>query len=407
MFFFLISPWTVKIILFPFKNPARKIPTTKKMLRRQRTLLFTQFFKKMADMDPHAMRVKDAPTGKPTTMHHDPIFDKFRLQSDSRARRVVEYSDNIMFHHKDDVVKWMEVKQAAKVLAIELDELHHLTSRTVELRFMKAYQKKSVAGGVRDDLTCAAELLFEYVDSNLQLIRNREYYRKTIENLRIEVEKEQIMRREENKFHIFKFLAVMVVVGNVMIVMMVYVARLTDHFNNKETIDNTKRFLCNLTQQNGNAEPEPNYITRYANTPSALEADERDGIDPYSTDEVAGLAHLDVIDATRLIYSEDEEMIKMYNEEHEIQRLEQNNQLRERSVWVIRHEDGKASEIRPSSGSKDGFVPSISALMDVALKQYQSSVRKWLSDRSAATRRQEDVLRYCAEQQDGEDEGRH
>lgn len=287
--------------------------------------------------DPDSFTSKDVPAG-PTKSNqpHDPVFanHKAKLTLGPLKRKMNYNSDNYM--DTTETEKWMEVKQAAKILGIKEEELSTLTSGQIEEKWAAAYAPKTYSQ--QQETVLAAEVLLEYLDSNTYKRKSKDFYRNYIENARQAIDNEQVRRREGYKDKFLLFSAVMVTGGCMVILLVAYLKGAIDRDQFKEIGANASQFVNVSFMQPRNVEPAPDYGTRYHNTPSSLELDRLNGDSERRLMNPA-LA-LALKDKEEYDQKEDMLTIQLINMENErIRREKKETALMESTVFIHRKED--------------------------------------------------------------------
>lgn len=308
------------------------------MLRRSVTTRaeFGLFTKLRDAFDPDKLRLNQAKTGRPTNVSMgDPVLNAHNLNSviqpKRRNRQIDSQSD---FFQSGETEKWMSVKDAARFLNIPEDKLIGLKTADIETAWVKGY-KDAKFGGKKNEASIAAEVLMEYVESDLHVKKSRGYYQDKIEDMRMEVEAELNKSRDWYWEAVMQGFGGIVFAGSVIVVLMMYLSQVMSRENFNHMISNVQNFLNTSLLRPTNVEPAPDYINRYRDTPTALEIDQANGINYVDDDGASAALHYD------LKTTEDDEnafLVTLMNEENESAIMEAKQAISEGTVWTIDHE---------------------------------------------------------------------
>jgi len=294
-------------------------------------------FTKLRDaFDPDKLRLAQAKTGRPTNVSMgDPVLNSHNLnaviQPKRRNRQIDSQSD---FFQSGETEKWMSVKDAAKFLGIPEDKLIGLKTADIELAWAKGY-KDAKFGGKKNEASIAAEVLMEYVDSDLHTKKSRFYYQDKIEDMRKEVEHELGQSKEWYWEVVMQGFGGIVFAGSLIVVVMMYLSQIMSRENFSHMITNVQSFLNTSLLRPTNVEPPPDYINRYRDTPTALEIDQANGISFEDDDAQSAALHYDMKS------TEDQEnafLVSLMNEENESAIMEAKQLIAEGTMWNIDHE---------------------------------------------------------------------
>ena len=275
------------------------------------------FFTRLRDAyDPKNLRLKDAGTGKATNQAFDPVYGKVIHQSNLRPmRKNMANASNLEtdFMQGDEVHKWMDVEQAARVLGIKKEELIGLKPARIEQAWAALYKANSNSHGKKNEVTAAAEILMAYSDSDLSVRKQREYYTRTLENMRLDIEKELDKDKAQYAEWFMQGAGVMLLIGGAIIVVVMYVKKYAGTTTMTSAHDTLGRYMNVVASRPANVEPAPDYVTRYRDTPTAIEVDRANGVN-FDRTHTELAAHHDQLQASR---DEDAYLLNMMNEENE------------------------------------------------------------------------------------------
>ncbi|PWV16889.1 hypothetical protein C3747_21g177 [Trypanosoma cruzi] len=324
-------------------------------------------FFKMADMyRPGKYTSKDMPKGPtPSNQPWDPVFAHYAFQKATgplQRKQNTTPDDHLTV---DELEKWMDATAAAKVLGIKESDLPTLTSSQLEERWAKVYNERTNA--MQQETVIAAEVLLEYIDSSVHRKKSRQYYRNYVDNARHALDHEADLRRRgyQQKFY-YLFGAVMVIGCSA--VMFVAFFRNVITRRDVENIGASAVAYLNMAfLQPSNPEPAPDYSTRYRDTPTAMEIDQREG--RYgNTDPTQAQLVLEVEEFRR---HEEAEMLRLLNDENERAQKEAKMQAARGSrVRVYRSEDfDESGELKePAALNKD--VDPAAAFSQMTFRQF-------------------------------------
>lgn len=170
--------------------------------------------------------------------------------------------------------RWMEVKQAGKVLRLKESDLDTLTRETLETQWVKLYQE-TTSMPAREEVVIATEVLLEYLDSVTFTKKNRLYYHKIMENARLEVD-QRLQRLRNDQQQLFMKLCGAAALGACVVIFLVGLAKgVVNGAAVWKIGTNASDYLTMGFLQAKNFEPPPDYSTRYLLTPSAVELDRK------------------------------------------------------------------------------------------------------------------------------------
>lgn len=170
--------------------------------------------------------------------------------------------------------RWMDAKQAAKVLQMKEEELATLTKEDLEDRWVKRY-KECASPVHREEVLIATEVLLEYLDSTTFQKKNRLYYHDTLDNARIAIDMELEKARHERREKLMWFAGIASLGGGIVIFVVAYAKGVIKGADVREIGTNAGDYLTMSFLQPKNFEPAPDYNTRYFVTPSSLELDRK------------------------------------------------------------------------------------------------------------------------------------
>eukprot|EP00758_Cryptobia_borreli_P002002 Tbor_TRINITY_DN2701_c0_g1::TRINITY_DN2701_c0_g1_i1::g.15238::m.15238 len=307
------------------------------MLRRTGLPLKMGMFTKLRDgYDPKKLKLKDATTGRGTNLPMgDPVLNAHNLnetiQPIRRSNRQINNHDDFFQSHETE--KWMNIKDAAIMLKIPVDKLVGLKPSDVETAWVKGY-KDANFGGKKNEATYAAEVLLEYIDSELHAKKTSDYYRKTIENMRLDVDRELSAQRDWYWEVIMQGMGGFFFIGACIIMFMIYLSHVMSRDNFSHMLSNVNSFLNVSFLRPTNVEPPPDYINRYRDTPTALDVDKANGID-LSNEDGSSLAITYAMKAYQ--DGEDEYLVQLMNEENLIAIKEAKLEKARNSTWIVDH----------------------------------------------------------------------
>ncbi|KAG5501319.1 hypothetical protein JIQ42_06320 [Leishmania sp. Namibia] len=262
---------------------------------------------------PHRYSSKDISSGPQAGIGYDPVFTNYLLKKTLGPLRRKQCNSPEDFLNVDEASKWMDATNAAKVLGIKEEELPTLTSMTLEEKFREEYRKRTNAH--QEEMVIATEVLLEYIDSSVYQKKSRQYYRKFLENARVEVDAELSSERRGRKESLAWWFSI-AITGACAVVFFVAYSRM--YITRKDVArigaKASEYFLMTFLQPK-NTEPKPDYSTRYFNTPTSMELDRKSGRygKPFSRADEIRQAELSAA------YKEQEEaeIVKLFNDEQE------------------------------------------------------------------------------------------
>ncbi|KPI85646.1 hypothetical protein ABL78_5296 [Leptomonas seymouri] len=297
---------------------------------------------------PQSYTSKDVGGGPQKGAGHDPVFADYVLKkvTGPLKRKLGNQPEDYL--NVDEAIKWMDAKHAAKVLGIKEDDLPKLNRDVLEEKWRKTYKERTNAQ--QEEVLIAAEVLLEYLDSSVFMKKSRQYYRKFIDNARTEVEQELTNERRRRNQSLMWLFGV-AITGACCIVLFVafsrrYVTRKDVH---NIGIKTSEYFLMTFLQPK-NTEPKPDYNTRYFNTPTSMEMDQKRGRldNQFMSEEEARRAE----EASAYTEREEAEILKLFNDERERSGREKQNALaRDSRVAVYLPEEAEHGEHRAVSRS--------------------------------------------------------
>ncbi|KAG5478750.1 hypothetical protein LSCM1_06154 [Leishmania martiniquensis] len=275
---------------------------------------------------------KDISSSPRAGVGHDPVFANYLFKKVVGPLRRKQGNSPEDFLSVDEASKWMEATNAAKVLGIKEDELPKLTKMMLEDKFRKEYKERSNAH--QEEVVIATEVLLEYLDSSLYQKKNRQYYRKFLENIRAEVDAE-LKGEQSERNQSLTFWFGIAITGACAVIIFVAYSRL---YVTRKDVTNigvkvSEYFLMTFLQPK-NIEPKPDYSTRYFNTPTAMELDRKNG--RYGKQFLGADAIRQAELSAAYEEREEAEMVKLFNDEHE-RRLRDAQDDKARSSRVAVH----------------------------------------------------------------------
>lgn len=297
---------------------------------------------------PQTYTSKDAGSGPQGGAGHDPVFANYIFKKITGPLRRKTSDQPEDFLNVDEASKWMDAKHAAKVLGIKEEDLPKLNREILEEKWRKTYKERTNAQ--QEEVLIATEVLLEYLDSSVYMKKSRQYYRQFIDNARVEVDQElTAARRGRSQSAMWLFGVAMT--GACFIVLFVAFSRRYVTRKDVSTIGiKTSEYFLMTFLQPKNPEPKPDYNTRYFNTPTSMEIDQKSGrfANQFMSDEEARHA------AESAAYTEREtaEMVKLFNDERERSARDKQNELaRSSRVAVYLPEEVNEGKQRAASRS--------------------------------------------------------
>lgn len=292
---------------------------------------------------PKTYTSKDMGEGPQAGAGHDPVFAEFLFKKMIGPLRRKQSEQQEDFLNIDEASKWMDAKQAAKVLAIKEEDLPKLNRDVLEEKWRTAYKERTNAK--QEEVLIATEVLLEYLDSSLYMKKSRQYYRKFIDNARIEVDQEinaAKNERSQNVMWMFGF----AITGACFIVLFVAFSR---QYVTRKDVKNiglkTSEYFLMTFLQPKNTEPKPDYNTRYFTTPTSMELDQKSG--RYENQFMSEEAARHATESTAFEEREAAEMLKLFNDERERGEKDRQNELARNSrVAVYLPEEVQEGEAR-------------------------------------------------------------
>ncbi|CAG9574390.1 conserved hypothetical protein [Leishmania major strain Friedlin] len=291
---------------------------------------------------------KDISSGPRAGIGHDPVFASFLLKKIVGPLRRKQSNSPEDFLNVDEAGKWMDAKNAAKVLGIKEEELPRLTKTTLEDAFRKEYKGRTNAH--QEEVVIATEVLLEYLDSSVYVKKSRQYYRKFLENARHEVDAELTREQRERNESLIWWFGIAITCACAVVFFVAYSRKYVTRSDVASIGTKTAEYFVMTFLQPKNTEPKPDYNTRYFNTPTSMELDKKNGRYAkqfLSTEEIRQAER-------SAAYEEQEEveMLKLFNDERERSvRDRQDDKARESRVSVYLPE--KVEEAEQPAQSRD------------------------------------------------------
>jgi hypothetical protein len=348
----LAAPWTPAVVRASHRSPLVAAASVTPLLASRRHKSFAQRIHDMTIMrmgnahKAQSYTSKDVGSGPQGGAGHDPVFSDYLVKKMTGPLRRKSVNQPEDYLNVDEASKWMDAKHAATVLGIKEEDLPKLTKEVLEEKWRKAYKERTNAK--QEEVLIATEVLLEYLDSSVYMKKSRQYYRQFIDNARAEVDQELTAeRRARNESLMWMFGVAMM--GASCIVLFVafsrrYVTRKDVHTIGLKT---SEYFLMTFLQPK-NTEPKPDYNTRYFNTPTSMEIDQKSGRfeNQFMTEEEARHA----TESTAFAEREAAEMLKLFNDERERSaRDKQDARARDSRVAVYLPEEVSQGEQRVAS----------------------------------------------------------
>ncbi|KPA83840.1 putative mitochondrial hypothetical protein [Leptomonas pyrrhocoris] len=294
--------------------------------------------------EPRSYTSKDAGGGPQRGAGHDPVFAAYvvnKLTGPLKRKMGNQPED---FLNVDEASKWMDAKHAAKVLGIKEEDLPKLNREVLEEKWRKTYKERTNAQ--QEEVLIATEVLLEYLDSSVFMKKSRQYYRKFIDNARAEVEQELTTERR-NRNQSLMWLFGFAMTGACFVVLFVAFSR---RYVTRKDVHNigakTSEYFVMTFLQPKNPEPKPDYNTRYFNTPTSMEIDQKSG--RYANQFMGDEAARHAAEAAAYTERESAEVLKLFNDERERGARDTQNELaRESRVAVYLPEEVHHGEPRP------------------------------------------------------------
>ncbi|EPY28762.1 hypothetical protein AGDE_10295 [Angomonas deanei] len=257
---------------------------------------------------------KDVPTGPQHGAGFDPVYSYHRMQDTTGPlRRKTSGTTPEDYLEVGEAEKWMDAKQAAKVLGLKESNLSNLTRGQIDDAWRKVYKEKSNAH--QTEVLIAAEILLEYLDSSTYAKKSKQYYRQLLDTARSEIDFElkKVYRDRSEKFIYFFGFIMLAASGAIL-----FIAYTKDAINNNDLRNmgsRTQDFFTMTFMQPKNLEPAPDYSTRYLRTPTAIDIDKAKGLQDHQFRNSEELRYLE----ERREYDRREEaaLIEMLNEENQ------------------------------------------------------------------------------------------
>ncbi|KAI5688570.1 hypothetical protein MNV84_04048 [Leishmania braziliensis] len=300
---------------------------------------------------PNRYSSKDVSSGPWAGIGHDPVFANYLANKIVGPLRRKQSNSPEDFLNVDEASKWMDAKSAAKVLGIKEEELPKLTKMTLEDKFRKEYAERTNAH--QEEVVIATEVLLEYLDSSLYVKKSKQYYRKFLENARLEVDADLTRVRRERNQSLMWWFSIAITGACAVIIFVAYARMYVTRDDMAKIGTKTSEYFLMTFLQPKNPEPKPDYHTRYFNTPTSLELDKKSGRynQQFLGTEEARLAER----STAYREQEEAEILKLFNDEREHSlRDRQDDKARESRVSVHLPEDMEGAARTPPSRESSG-----------------------------------------------------
>eukprot|EP00331_Platyophrya_macrostoma_P016680 CAMPEP_0176472448 /NCGR_PEP_ID=MMETSP0127-20121128/41747_1 /TAXON_ID=938130 /ORGANISM="Platyophrya macrostoma, Strain WH" /LENGTH=411 /DNA_ID=CAMNT_0017867315 /DNA_START=75 /DNA_END=1310 /DNA_ORIENTATION=- len=317
-----------------------------------------------------------------TNKPFDPVMNGVRVKAITGPLR---RKQNMSLDNYVDAVeaeKWMEVKHAAKLLNITENELHSLTPQQIEERWAKEYRQRTFSQ--QQELIIAAEVLLEYLDSQMFIKKSRQYYKDYIDNARSAIDNEIQTRREAWKQNLWLFSGVMVFGGCIVVLTAAYLRGMIQKQDILEIGASASDYMGVVLTKPKNREPAPDYGTRYLQTPTEVDLDASEGPIERRLADPDLIRHLK--EKAAADEYEDASIVRLVNEENaRMERERKERALLESTVVIHRKEDYDEHGVyRPqpkssqqgtaAEGNASGFrAPSFTEYMDMAKHTFGGS----------------------------------
>lgn len=207
-----------------------------------------------------------------TKLDKDPLGNMMELKQSLKRSR---FKDGDLDHtDEDDKRKWMEVRQAARLLSISEPQLFDLLPNEVHAHFARVYPSLSSAAA-RKEAVIASEVLLDYITSRLHMDKTQSHFKKVIHNTAVDIEETLANDKEEKLQAAFALSGV-----GVGLTFLFFAAcgllmrRMMTADEVAKIIDNTRFNVLSTFGAHTSSEPPPDYETRYRDTPSAAEIHE-------------------------------------------------------------------------------------------------------------------------------------
>lgn len=254
---------------------------------------------------------KDVSRGPQHGAGFDPVFAHYFFHKITGPLKRKTNTSPDDFLNVDEATKWMDAKQAAKVLGLKEAELSTLTKESLEERWREAYRHRTFAR--QQEVLVATEVLLEYLDSSAYGKKNRQYYRQVLENARVEIDEELETHRTGQRGSVMLFTGAMMLLGGLIVVFVMVSRRFVTHEDASSIGKRTGEYMLMTFLQPKNTEPKPDYQMRYFNTPTSMEMDQRAGRGDkrfMGAEEVRSMEN-----AASYQEREEAEMLKLFNDE--------------------------------------------------------------------------------------------
>ncbi|RNF27586.1 uncharacterized protein Tco025E_00147 [Trypanosoma conorhini] len=351
-------------------------------------------FFRLADMySPGKYTSKDLPKGPgASNQPWDPVYANYAFR---KATGPLERKQNTTPDDHltvEEVEKWMDATAAAKVLGIKESELPTLTSTQLEERWAKVYGER--ANALQQETVIAAEVLLEYIDSSLHRKKSRQYYRQYVDNARHAIDHEIDLRRQGHRQKFTYVFGVAMLTGCSVVMCIAFFRDIITRRDVENIGANAVAYLSMAFTQATNPEPAPDYSTRYRNTPTAMEIDQREGNFGHADPARAQLA-AEVEEYRR---QEEAEMLRMFNDENErAQKEAKVREVRGSRVRVYRPEDfDEAGELKEPAPPKNELDPA-AAFSQMTFRQFAAMMASQFGGGSRFQRITQDSVRRTEE----------
>ena len=298
---------------------------------------------KLTDQDPSKFTSDDIPFVK-----SDFIFD-YSVNYEQLQSPLRKVHDVNNFSTVEETNRWMEVKHAAKMLHIQVEEIPVLNAGKVELAWAKQYRIHRYSAS-KTAINSAAEVLLEYCDSAMHVTHTRDYYGKIVNKAREAMDSETRLEKAEIQGVFLKCIGgglLMCGFGMCFMILFHYFRVRGEGdmpgLSAASAVMETVKFATR-----NNAEPPPDYSTRARLTPSQIDIDRADGYVPLELNRLHRDAEKDVANA---LATEDALTLQLLNEEMEHMRQEEReSNSRVSSVDIILEKD--ATEMQKAAAAE-------------------------------------------------------
>ncbi|KEG14452.1 hypothetical protein DQ04_00461060 [Trypanosoma grayi] len=353
----------------------------------------SSFFKLGDVYKPGKFTSKDMPKG-PTASNQpwDPVFAHHAFQKVTgplQRKQNTTPDDHLTV---EEVEKWMDAKSAAKVLGIKEHELPTLTSAQVEERWAKVYGERTNAQ--QQETVIAVEVLLEYVDSSLHRKKSRQYYRQYVDNARQSFDHETELRRRGHRQKFIYMFGIAMGVGCSVVMCIAFFRNIITRRDVENIGSSAVAYLNMVFAQPTNPEPAPDYATRYRDTPTALEIDQRSGA--YGRTNPAEASIVAAVEEYRR--DEEAEMLRILNDENErAQKEAKSRRAKDSRVRVYRADDfDEAGELKEPTRQREDADPA-KAFSQMTFRQFANLMASQFGGGSRFQRITQDSVRRAEE----------